>query len=158
MRVIYIMPGEMIAVAEAMHLKTILGSCIAVALFDPEMGVGGLNHFLLPYANPDTHAADYGRYGNTSIPLLIRRVLKLGARADHLQARIVGGGAVVKDLVGEFRVGDANIDLARTLLEAARIHIVEEDIGGSDGRHLTFDTERFTVTVREIKHGRKNYG
>lgn len=152
-RTIYIMPGEMMAVAEQVHLKTILGSCIAVALFDGDVRVGGLNHFLLPHASSDTPAADYGRYGNTSIPLLIRRIIKLGGRKDKLHARLIGGGAVVKDLVGEFRVGDANIDLAREMLDAARIRVVQEVVGGTGGRHLTFDTKTFTINVREIKHG-----
>jgi chemotaxis receptor (MCP) glutamine deamidase CheD len=68
-----------------------------------------------------------------------------------MQAHIVGGGAVVKDLAGEFSVGDANIELARDYLSERGIRIIEERVGGDVGRHLSFDTASLRISIREIK-------
>ena len=113
---------------------TILGSCVAVCLWDRKAGVGGLSHYLLPQGIGKGMSAH--RYGNLAIPELIRRILAIGARSDALQAKIFGGACLNTD--GVSRLSARNIELARTYLAEAKIAIVAEDIGGSQGRKLIF--------------------
>jgi len=39
--------GTVFAAREPTVIETLLGSCVAVCLWDPETRVGGMNHFLL---------------------------------------------------------------------------------------------------------------
>ncbi len=114
---------------------TILGSCVAVCLWDRKAGVGGVSHYLLPQGIGKGMSAH--RYGNLAIPELIRRILAIGARSNALQAKIFGGACLNVD-GGVSRLSSKNIELARTFLAEAQIAIVAEDIGGSKGRKLIF--------------------
>ena len=113
---------------------TILGSCVAVCLWDRKAGVGGVSHYLLPQGVGKGMSAH--RYGNLAIPELIRRVLAIGARSNALQAKIFGGACL--NAGGVSRLSAENIELARTYLAEAQIAIVAEDVGGSQGRKLVF--------------------
>ena len=73
-RRVYLAPGRLYASAEADQVTTILGSCVAVCLWDPQVRVGGVNHFLLPEGVPPSP-----RFGQSAVPLLIESVLDLGA-------------------------------------------------------------------------------
>ncbi|MGZ5927150.1 MAG: chemotaxis protein CheD, partial [Rhizomicrobium sp.] len=88
-------------------LVTILGSCIAACIRDPHLGVGGMNHFLLP------HGSDVGRdarcYGINAMELLINELLKSGARRERLQAKIFGGANV---MAGLSDIGGRNAEFA----------------------------------------------
>lgn len=147
----FLKPGDCVTVTEPALLKTILGSCVAVAIFDPETTAAGLNHFLLPEAPPGLAPEQHGRYGDTSIALLLEDMARCGAEPARLVARIFGGGAVVHALTGEFRVGELNIEIARNLLRANGVDLLSEDVGGLEGRHVTFNTEDLSITVREIE-------
>lgn len=148
---VFLMPGDWVTVNEPAILKTILGSCVAVALFDPHSNVAGLNHYLLPEVQPGTVIGRPGRYGDRAIEGLLRDMASRGANMQHLQAKIFGGGAVVQALVGDFNVGDLNIALARNALKSVGIPIVGEDVGGKRSRYLTFHTDDFTTEVSEIE-------
>jgi chemotaxis protein CheD len=151
MQSIFLKPGACVATAQPTFLKTILGSCVAVALFDPVARVAGMNHFLLPEAPANLPVAQEGRYGNTAIALLLKKIIAYGGSKDHVIAKVFGGGAVVQALNGEFNVGDLNIAMAKATLKKNGIKVSGEDTGGFEGRHVTFNTLDFSITVREIE-------
>jgi len=117
-------------------LTTILGSCVAACLRDPVVGVGGMNHFLLPGSMEAMAAGgDATRYGVHLMELLINGLLKQGARRDRLEAKIFGGA---KTIATFSNVGEQNARFARQFLTDEGIKIVGESTGGEHGRKLEF--------------------
>lgn len=113
-------------------IATLLGSCVAVCLHDPDRQVGGMNHILLPDvqgASPDVI------HGVNMMELLINGLLKAGAVKDRLQAKIFGGGKMVAGLSD---IGSRNVDFARRFLADERISCIGESVGGSQGRRVEF--------------------
>ncbi|MCD2183452.1 chemoreceptor glutamine deamidase CheD [Rhizobium sp. TRM96647] len=117
-------------------LTTILGSCVAACLRDPVVGVGGMNHFLLPGSMEAMSAGgDATRYGVHLMELLINGLLKQGARRDRLEAKIFGGA---KTIATFSNVGEQNARFARQFLTDEGIRIVGESTGGEHGRKLEY--------------------
>lgn len=115
-------------------LTTILGSCVAMCLRDPEVGVGGMNHFLLPEgAGAGTDAGR--RYGAYAMELLINDVMKAGARRGRLEAKLFGGGRMFDSLKD---VGLANADFAERFLRDEGIPMVGGSLRGTGGRRLHY--------------------
>jgi chemotaxis protein CheD len=115
-------------------LTTILGSCVAMCLRDPEAGVGGMNHFLLPEG--EGAGTDAGRrYGAYAMELLINDVLKAGGRRDRLEAKLFGGGRMFDSLKD---VGLANADFAERFLRDETIPVVGGSLRGHGGRRLHY--------------------
>jgi chemotaxis protein CheD len=114
-------------------LTTILGSCIAACIRDPVLGVGGMNHFLLP----DGNSGDRGAlcYGVNAMELLINDILKHGGDRRRLEAKLFGGGNVVAALTD---VGSRNFAFARQFLTDEGIPIVGGDVGGDMARRIQY--------------------
>ena len=130
-------------------IDTVLGSCISACLCDPAIGIGGMNHFMLP------HGADPGnptstRYGVNAMELLISEMMKLGADRRRFQAKVFGGGHVLKIRESLDGVPQRNIDFVRQFLEAEKIPIVREDVGGYQPRRLLFHTHTGKVFLKYL--------
>lgn len=115
-------------------LSTILGSCIAACMRDPVAGVGGMNHFLLP-GHASGSGAEATSYGVHLMELLINGLLKMGARRDRLEAKIIGGA---KTIVGLSNIGAMNAEFAHSFLSNEGIRIVGSNTGGDVGRKLQY--------------------
>jgi chemotaxis protein CheD len=146
---IYLHPGQAFVSAEPAVLSTILGSCVAVCLWDSSLRAGGMNHFLLP--TPMGPEPDAPRFGSAAVPLLLERMYALGARRSTLQAKVFGG-AWLSDAFqgGDDHLGRRNADIALRLLRAEGIAVVAEDLGGRRGRKVLFDTHEGTAWVRLV--------
>jgi chemotaxis protein CheD len=143
---VYLAPGLLYASAEAAQVTTILGSCVAVCLWDPEERVGGMNHFLLPEGAPHSP-----RFGRSAVPLLIERLLELGARRSRLKAKLFGGACVLEAFrAGAQTLGVRNVEVARDRLRSEEIPVVGEDVGGDLGRKLVFDVQTGSAWIRAI--------
>ncbi len=114
-------------------LTTVLGSCIAACLRDPEIGVGGMNHFLLPEGNGDDK--DAMRYGVNAMELLVNGLLKRGAARNRLEAKLFGGANVVSGLTG---IGWRNAAFAEQFLANEGISVVGGDIRGVRPRRVQY--------------------
>ncbi|WP_298090491.1 chemotaxis protein CheD [uncultured Sphingomonas sp.] len=116
---------------------TVLGSCVAACLYDPEARVGGINHFLLAEPQPgqvvDATAAQ--RYGVHAMELLINDMLRQGARRDRLRAHLYGGANLHQ---GMRPIGTANAEFAIRFLQQDRIPLVARDLGGHAARRVEF--------------------
>jgi chemotaxis protein CheD len=144
---VYLAPGLLYASAEAAQVTTILGSCVAVCLWDPEGRVGGMNHFLLPEGGPPSP-----RFGESAVPLLIERLVDLGARRSRLRAKVFGGACVLEAFrAGANTLGVRNVEIARERLLSAAIPIVGEDVGGDLGRKVVFEVRTGCAWIRAIK-------
>ena len=135
--IITVAPGEHeITSAKDEIVATVLGSCISVCMRDPQAGVGGMNHFLLPgSAEAMASGGDATRYGVHLMELLINGLLKQGARRDRLEAKIFGGA---KTIARFSNVGEQNAAFAMQFLRDEGIRVVGSSTGGEFGRKLEF--------------------
>ena len=146
---IFLLPGEYCVVKKPTRITTLLGSCVAVCLWNKVTQAAGMNHFLLPGGSlidgPNT------RYGDVAIDTLVESMAKLGCPPRSLQAQIFGGGAVVEHLssVGS-DIGEKNIRLARSQLAKYGIRIVHQDVGGDSGRKIHLNSTTGRVTVKTV--------
>jgi len=146
-----ILPGEYHVSSAPVVLLTVLGSCVTVCLHDPVVGVGGMNHFMLPRDGPAGAARDAaGRYGTHAMELLINGLLKAGAVRSRFQAKVFGGGAVLAGLSGT-AIGRHNIDFVRAYLTAEGIGIVAEDLGGASARKVVYFPDSGRALVRTLR-------
>ena len=156
--VIMLMPGEYFATQKGQVLYTVVGSCIATCVYDREKNVAGMNHFLLPgMIRPDDMlTSDLGRYGMFAMELLIGELIKLGARRGGLEAKLFGGGNVLKFRSSDGDVTKSNIRFAKKFLELEGIPAVSQDLGGNDGRKILFfsDTDRVLLKRFDIRKER----
>ncbi len=150
---VYVPPGGFSVARTPTAVSTILGSCVSVCLWDPAAGIGGLNHFLLPYWAEGGGAS--WRYGNAAIEGLIDAVVASGAREAHLQAKIFGGARVLAAFSGEGggagkagHLGGRNVEVAQQTLLRRAIPIVAEAVGGERGRKLIFHTDDGSAWVK----------
>lgn len=144
---VYLAPGRLYASAEDAQVTTILGSCVAVCLWDAQAHVGGMNHFLLPYGVPASP-----RFGDSAMALLIERVLELGARRAQLVAKVFGGACVLEAFRADtWALGARNAAMAQERLRDAGIPVVGEDVGGHLSRKVVFHVRTGVAWVRPIE-------
>ena len=145
----YVHVGQLFASAQRSTVSTILGSCVSVCLWDPATGAGGLNHFLLPQCVENGISSP--RFGNVAIHRLIEELTALGSPVNRLKAKVFGGASVIDAFQSpQSSLGMQNVELARRLLRETGIPIAAEDVGGTQGRKLVFQTSDGTAWVRKI--------
>jgi chemotaxis protein CheD len=146
---VYLHPGQLAVARAPTAIKTILGSCVAVCLWDEQRGVGGMNHFLLPYGSVKSEAP--GRFGNGAIPRLIAAVRELGAEVATMRAKVFGGGAMIASTRPAVTcIGHKNSRVALELLELAGIPVIGRDLGGQRGRKIVFHTDTGSVSLWDL--------
>lgn len=149
--VVTINMGEFYATRENQIIYTLLGSCIAVCLFDPVQKIGGMNHFLLP---GEAHLKSFdssARYGINAMEHLINQIVALGGVRQRLQAKLFGGGHVLTVVSREYGVGDKNIAFAREYLAKEKIKIISEHVGGEDTRRVYLEADSFDVFLKRSR-------
>lgn len=117
-----------------------LGSCVGVAIYDPEARVGGILHYMLPTSTLDLEKAKRNPYmfGDTGIPEFFKKAYELGAKKDRLRVVIAGGATVIQG-AGHFDIGNRNVTIARKLFWKNGILIAAEDVGKDFPRTLFLD-------------------
>jgi chemotaxis protein CheD len=120
-----VLPGEFFVHDEDILITTTLGSCIAACLWDRDKRVGGMNHFLLP--DGGSGGADSGRYGSFAMELLIGEMVKRGATRSTMEAKVLGGGAVISGM-NSINVGERNTAFVLDYLRTERITVVSKDV------------------------------
>lgn len=116
-------------------LTTILGSCVAACIRDPQAGVGGMNHFLLPGDANRSPSSEAERYGAYLMEVLVNGLLRRGASRHRLEAKLFGGASVVKSLSP---IGRLNAEFAKRFLATEGIRIVSESLGDERGRRVEY--------------------
>ncbi len=118
---------------QALSITTLLGSCVAACIHDPEAGVGGMNHFLLP--GDEATSPLVARHGVHLMELLINGLLKKGASRERLQAKLFGGARTMQGL-GD--IGASNARFAQDFLKREGITVTGGSLGGETGRRIQF--------------------
>jgi chemotaxis protein CheD len=148
-----ILPGEYYVTREDEVIDTVLGSCVAACIRNPRLGIGGMNHFMLPRpsgSGTDTWEKIAGRamrYGSASMEQLINSVLSAGGTRQDLEVKIFGGGRVIPKLSD---IGARNLDFVREFLTQEGLKIVSEDSGDTCSRHVQYFPRSGRVRVRHL--------
>ena len=126
-----------------------LGSCIGVTIWDPEVRVGGMIHYMLPESSlsPEKAKARPAMFADTGIPLLFRSVYKLGAIKKRVIVKVAGGSQLLDDN-GTFAIGKRNYVMLRKIFWKNGILIDNEHVGGSLSRTLRLNIETGRVTIK----------
>lgn len=155
-----ILPGEYYVTRRDMLLVTVLGSCVSACIRDVVSGIGGMNHFMLPDGgsqDKDGLLSSSARYGTYAMEVLINELLKLGAKRANLEAKVFGGGRVLKGFtVGN--VGQRNADFVLEFLKTENIRVVAQDLLDVYPRKVYFFPKTGKVLVKKLKstHGDEN--
>lgn len=144
-----ILPGEYLVTSRGLALVTLLGSCVAACLRDPLAGVGGLNHFMLPDGGAGL-AGESARYGGYAMEMLLNELMKRGASRSRIEAKVFGGGAVLKNMSAS--IGEKNAVFVREYLERERIPIVAEDLLDIHPRKIFYFPQTGRALVKRLPH------
>lgn len=144
----YLMPSAIFVSAQMDKVQTILGSCVAVCMYDLSAGVGGMNHFMLPYWNGVGLATP--KYGNIAIETLYLKLIAAGAHPGKILAKVFGGGNVLNFTAGVKGIGERNYELAFSILSKYNIPVVGSSVGGDYGRKIIFESHSGIVMQKSI--------
>ena len=146
----FIHVGEFYIGARPTEISTILGSCVAVCLYDKVEMIGGVNHYLVPLWNGN--GLQSPKYGNIAIHRLVEGMLNIGCKIKNLEAKVFGGANVIDTIANEdMMVGRKNIIIAKEILREYKIPITTEDVGGTRGRRILLISETGKVMMKYIK-------
>ncbi|HWK49615.1 MAG TPA: hypothetical protein VNR40_06995 [Steroidobacter sp.] len=155
-----LLPGDFYVTTHDEVLDTVLGSCVSACIRNSKIGIGGMNHFMLPRPSGNGHdtwetgaTGRATRYGSASMEQLINRILKAGGTRADLEVKIFGGGRVLKTLTD---VGDHNVTFVREFLKQEGLRVTSEDVGDTCPRHIQYFPLTGRVRVRHLtsSHGR----
>lgn len=133
-----------------------LGSCVAIALYDPETRIGGMGHIMLPSGAGPKAVGNPKKFADLCISEMFRDLISGGCRTDKLVAKIAGGASMFDLPCSEnFSIGDRNRESVITELLKKDIPLIGEDTGGKYGRSVEFNTETGQMTVRSLRSGIK---
>lgn len=152
---IYLYPGDFAFGHAGLHIHTLLGSCVSITLWHPEKIIGGMCHFALP-GHPKTSSSDAqpnGRYAEGAMELFRQAIIKHGTRFCDYQAKLFGGGNMMKDIEhnADNAVGQHNVTAARKLLEQNGVNILSSQVGGYGHRRIVFDISSGDVWVKHLQ-------
>ena len=139
--------GEMAVASGGDELRTLLGSCIGLALYDRQKKVGGLAHIVLPRTRGETDRP--GKYADTAIPALIADMEKRIGGALKLTAKIAGGASMFTTTVAA-NIGQQNVEMCEQLLGELGIPIVARHCGGKKGRRMSLNTADGSVVIEIV--------
>jgi len=132
-----------------------LGSCVGIAIFDRDMGFGGLAHIMLPDSSQFNKITNVVKFADLAIPLLVEGMIKKGAKLRNMKAKIAGGASMFnfsdKSIIMD--IGNRNSIAVKNALKILSIPLVAEDLGGNKGRTLIFDTTSGLLTIRTVGLG-----
>ncbi len=149
-----LLPGEYYVTTANELITTVLGSCVSACVRDKRLGIGGMNHFMLPLdASLGTSAwgaavSAATRYGNVAMERLVNDILKLGGRRENLEIKLVGGGKVLGGMATD--IGARNIEFVRQYVESEGLQVLAEDLGDIYPRKVLYAPESNKLRVKRL--------
>lgn len=153
-----LLPGEYYYTDKNMLIVTVLGSCVSACIRDKITGIGGMNHFMLPdvgVSDVNNPVSPSMRYGTYAMETLIDDLLKAGAKRQNLEAKVFGGGNVLKGF-SQMNVGERNAKFVRHYLRTQHMPVIAEDLNDIYPRKVYFFPKTGKVLVRKIKELRND--
>ena len=149
-----LLPGEYYVTRREELIFTTLGSCVSACVRDVKLGVGGMNHFMLPLSGTSCGGgwgtdleSSATRYGNVAMERLINDILKVGGQRANLEFKLLGGGKVL-DIALD--VGACNVKFIREYLKTEGFPITAEDLGDVFARKVYYNPSTGKVRAKRL--------
>ncbi len=148
-----ILPGEYFATGRKMVLVTVLGSCVCACIRDKASGIGGMNHFMLPESGQDrgNPLGESARYGVYAMEILINQLLKMGAKRSNFEAKVFGGGSVLRGFTVA-NIGERNAEFVLQFLKTEKIAVAAQDLLDIYPRKVYYFPNTGLVRVKQLRH------
>jgi chemotaxis protein CheD len=149
-----------VAKAPMVMVTMALGSCLGIVLFDDTTKIGALAHVMHPKRELVKNNMNRAKFVDSAIALMLGRMVKRGARRKSIVAKIFGGARMFKNINGTpgvLQIGEKNVSAAREQLGIMGVPIVAEDVGGTQGRTISFNVSDGTVLLRDAFDREKSY-
>ena len=132
-----------------------LGSCVGIALYDPQTKVGGLAHIMLPDSTQARATDNTAKFADTALPVLLDQVLALGGSRNRLTAKIAGESQMFSfaQATDVMRIGDRNAEAVKAVLKSLSIRLVAEDVGGNYGRTVELLLDSGIFVIKTVNKG-----
>jgi len=143
-----ILPGEFYVTIHDELVSTVLGSCISACIRDAKLGVGGMNHFMLPSTSDASQLSSANRYGNFAMENLINEILKNGGRRENLEVKIFGGGKILTNMTD---IGMRNILFVREYIHTEGIRLISENVGDVYPRKVVYMPSSGKAFMKRLK-------
>ena len=150
-----ILPGEFYVTKHDEWIATTLGSCVSACIWDEFANIGGMNHFMLPLTEQESHKVTWGnvaseatRYGNYAMEHLINEILKNGGVRSRLKAKVIGGANVMSQMTD---IGQKNSRFVLNYLELESIPILSRDLLDTYPRKVLFDPKTGRAKMKKLK-------
>lgn len=148
-----ILPGEYYVTKNNEMITTVLGSCISVCIYEPSIGMGGMNHFMLPSSNSINDSedllSDSFRYGDVAMERMINDLLRNGADKRKIIFKAFGGGQIIQQMTS---IGDRNIRFLRKFMMLEGYKLSASDLGGIHPRKVNFFPQEGRVMMKKLQH------
>jgi len=154
---VFLQTGDCFFGVQPTMVTTVLGSCLAVTIHAPGLGIGTVCHAFLPDSSDTKRGApdpQICRYVDTALQNMLETMDKMGVPRKELIIKMFGGAsgiAVNSPETSSYNIGRRNVEMARKLLRFARLEVKGEDVGGSQGRKLMFNTQTGEIWVKKLR-------
>jgi len=148
--VVKISPGDYYITDQDEIITTVLGSCISACIRDVRLGIGGMNHFMVPVKCPHTAHPEQDmdtRYGTYAMEHLINDIYKYGGMRKNLEIKLFGAGNI---LVGSGNVATMNIEFIRNFMRTEGYMIASESLGGDRPRKINYSPITGKVMMKKL--------
>jgi chemotaxis protein CheD len=149
-----LLPGDYYVTRYNEAIFTVLGSCVSACVRERKLGIGGMNHFMLPLdqsggtsAWAENLVSSATRYGNVAMERLINDIMRLGGQRANLEFKVIGGGKVL-DMALD--VGARNAQFIRDYLKTEGFLITAEDLGDCFARKLYYNPTTGKLRVKRL--------
>lgn len=150
-----ILPGEFYVTLNHEAVITVLGSCISACIRDKALGIGGMNHFMLPDNKEDQYRGlkkqqptGANRYGNFAMESLINEILKNGGKRKNLEIKVTGGGRILQNMTN---IGASNIKFVEEYIENECLNCIGKDLGDVYPRKVMYIPETGQMKVKRLR-------
>jgi chemotaxis protein CheD len=154
--IVKVFPGEYYVTGKSDEvLITVLGSCVSACIRDPLIGVGGMNHFMLPQSQSGKWGQDSEptRFGNFAMEKLINELIKAGASRDRMEIKVFGGGNVTDSTQA---IGTQNAEFVLRFLQDEGLRCFAKDLEGNLPRRIHYYPKTGRVVRRLLAGGELN--
>jgi len=151
-----ILPGECYVSDRGEMVVTVLGSCVAACIRDKVIGVGGMNHFMLPIQSSEKMISRNSAvnpelcYGNWAMEYLINAILKSGGRRENLEVKLFGGGKVLSCMT-KIDIGARNIEFVLNFLKQEKLPVAAINVGDTCARKVLYFPDTGAVKLKRLR-------
>jgi chemotaxis protein CheD len=154
---VFLQTGDCFFGVQPTLVTTVLGSCVAVTMHAPKMGIGAICHAFLPDSSEAKRGASEPqicRYVDTALQNMLESMDKVGVPRRDLVLKLFGGssGIAVRGMeYTSYDIGRRNVEMARKLLRFARLELSTQDVGGHQGRKILFNTNTGEIWLKRLR-------